>query len=92
MLFHRIAEPVDVLVAFRENRPEPMMFRWGNRHYQVRRVNTIYSEQQQTGKKITFSVSDDRDIFRLSFRSDTMRWLLEERGSLIDEAEEVLPA
>jgi hypothetical protein len=82
MMFQRIAQPVDVLVAFRENRPEPMMFRWGNKHYQVRRVKTIYSEQSEVGKKIIFSVSDDRDVFRLSFRSDTMRWCLEEKGSM----------
>lgn len=80
MLFERIAEPVEVLVTFRTNRPEPMMFRWGNKCYQVRRVKTIFTESLEGAKKITFSVSDDRDIFRLSFRSDTMLWSLEERA------------
>lgn len=79
MLFERVAQPIEVLVAFRQDRPEPVMFRWNNRHYQVRRVKMIHAEQSGIGKTYTFSVSDDRDIFHLSFRSDTMKWRLEER-------------
>ena len=82
MLFERVAQPVEVLVAFREDRPEPVMFRWNNRHYQVRQVKTIHAEQNDLGKKFIFSVSDDRDIFHLSFRSDTLHWLLEERCNI----------
>ncbi|MBP7005945.1 hypothetical protein KBB27_02385 [Patescibacteria group bacterium] len=82
MLFERVAESIEVLAAFREDRPEPVIFRWNNRHYQVRSVKTIHSEQTEIGKMFLFSVSDDRDIFHLSFRSDTMRWRLEERCAL----------
>ncbi len=80
MSFERIAEPVEVLVAFRESCLEPMMFRWGNKCYQIRRVKTVEKEPMNGGNKIIFSVSDDRDLFRLSFRSDTMVWSLEERA------------
>lgn len=85
MLFKRVAESIEVLVAFREDRPEPVIFRWNNHHYQVRSVKTIHSEQTEAGKTFMFSVSDDRDIFHLSFRSDTMRWRLEERCTLSAE-------
>lgn len=87
MLFERVSQPVEVLVAFREDRPEPVMFRWNNRHYQVRRIKTIFAEPTEAGKTFVFSVSDDRDIFHLSFRSDTMRWLLEEKCE-VQHAEE----
>ena len=82
MIFERIDQPVEVLVAFRDSRPEPMMFRWGNRYYQIRRVQTIYAERHEIGRRMIFSVSDDRDVFRLSFQSDTMRWNLEERATM----------
>lgn len=85
MIFERISQPVEVLVVFRDSRPEPMMFRWANKYYQVRRIQTIYAERQTLGKRMIFSVSDDRDIFRLSFQSDTMKWQLEERASLVTQ-------
>ena len=83
MIFERISQPVEVVVVFRDNHPEPMMFRWANTYYQIRRVQTIYAERQRLGKRFIFSVSDDRDIFRLSFQSDTMKWQLEERAHIL---------
>lgn len=33
MSYEMINEPVEVLIAFRNDQPEPMVFKWGRRYY-----------------------------------------------------------
>jgi hypothetical protein len=79
MPFERINQTIDVLVAFRKDRPEPMVFKWGNHHYQVRKINTVHAERDGRERILYFSVSDEVNLFRLSFHADSMAWRLEER-------------
>ncbi len=78
MTYQRVDEPVEVLAAFRKNRAEPMTFKWGNRFYQIKKINLIHSEREGRDKVYYFSVSDDTTAFRLSFRSETLAWRLDE--------------
>ena len=77
-MYEKVAEPVEVLAAFRKDRTEPMVFKWGNRHYHVKRVNLVHTERHGREKVYIFSVSDDVNAYRLSFSSETMNWMLED--------------
>ena len=83
MPYETVQQPVDVLIAFKNGgRPEPMVFKWGNRYYQVRKVNLIHTERVGQEKIYYFSVSDDANAYRLSFRSESLAWRLEEMATL----------
>ena len=78
MSYEAVREPIEVLVTFRNNHPEPMMFKWGNQHYQVKRVNLVHAERVGREKIYYFSVSDDANAYRLSFHTESLAWNLEE--------------
>jgi hypothetical protein len=78
MSYEAVREPVEVLVAFRNNRPEPMMFKWGKQHYQVKQVNLVHAERVGREKVYYFSVSDEANAYRLSFHTESLAWSLEE--------------
>lgn len=81
-MYEKVSEPVEVLVAFRNERVEPMMFKWGVRHFRIRKVNLVHAERRGREKITYFSVSDDANAYRLSFSSETMKWQLEEMATL----------
>lgn len=81
-MYEKISQPIDVLVAFRKERVEPMTFKWANRYYQVKKVNLVHSQRQGREKVTYFSVSDEANAYRLSFSSETMQWRLEEMATL----------
>lgn len=78
MIYEKIQEPIEVLAAFRKEQTEPMVFKWGNRYYQIGKVNFIHSEHDGLEKIFYFSVSNDSSSYRLSFRTKSLRWMLEE--------------
>ena len=78
-MYEKVSEPIDVVVAFRRDRVEPMTFKWGTRHIQVQKINLVHTEKHGREKATFFSVSDAaNNAYRLSFSSDTMKWMLEE--------------
>ncbi len=81
-MYEKVSQPIDVLVAFRKERMEPMTFKWGNRYYQVKKVNLVHSERRGREKVLFFSVSDEANAYRLSFSSESMKWHLEEMATL----------
>ncbi len=82
MSYESVREPVEVLVAFRNQRPEPMSFKWGQKHYQVKQVNLVHAERIGREKVYYFSVTDEANAYRLSFRTETLDWRLEEMAVL----------
>lgn len=78
MIYEKINEPIEVLAAFRKEGTEPMTFKWGNRYYSVNKVNLVHTEHNGREKIYYFSVSNDANAYRLSFRTESMRWMLEE--------------
>lgn len=78
MSYDSVHEPVEVLVAFKNSRPEPMMFKWGKQYYQVRKVNLVHAERIGREKVYFFSVSDEANAYRLSFNTESLQWALEE--------------
>lgn len=81
-MYEKVAEPIEVLAAFRQDRTEPMTFKLGNRHYQVKKVNLVHTERRGREKIYIFSVSDDANAYRLSFSSETMKWQLDDMAVL----------
>ena len=82
MCYEKIDQPVEVLVAFRKEHPEPMVFKWGTQYYQIRKVNLVHSERSGREKVYYFSVSDEANSYRLSFRTESLAWRLEELCTL----------
>lgn len=78
MHYEKVQEAVDVLVAFRHEKPEPMVFKWGSHYYQIKKVNLVHAERVGREKVYFFSVSDAVNAFRLSFRTESLAWRLEE--------------
>lgn len=78
MPYDKVQEPVEVLVAFRKEKPEPMMFKWGQRYFQIKKINLVHSERVGREKIYYFSVSDEANSYRLSFRTESLIWQLEE--------------
>lgn len=78
MVYEKVNQPVEVLAAFRNDRTEPMTFKWGKKYYQIRKVNLVHSEHNGREKVYYFSVSDDANAYRLSFRTESLKWMLEE--------------
>lgn len=78
----KVSEPVEVVVAFRRDRVEPMTFKWANRYYQIKKINLVHSEGHGREKITSFFVSDNANSYHLKFSSDSMKWKLEEMMSL----------
>jgi len=78
MLYEKINEPIEVMATFRKEGAEPMTFKWGNTYYQVNKVNLVHTEHDGREKIYYFSVSNDATSYRLSFRSESLKWMLEE--------------
>lgn len=81
-MYEKVSEPIEVLVAFRHQRVEPMTFKWGTRYYQIQKISLVHSERQGREKLTYFSVSDGSNAYRLSFSSESMKWRLEEMATL----------
>ncbi len=81
-MYEKIAQTIDVLVAFRKGGVEPMTFKWDGHYYQVRKVNLVHSERRGREKVVIFSVSDEANAYRLSFSTDSLAWRLEEMATL----------
>ena len=81
-MYSNVSEPIEVLAAFRNERIEPMIFKWGKRHFQIKKVNLVHSERRGREKIFFFSVSDEANAYRLSLSSETMKWRLEETAAL----------
>lgn len=81
-MYSNVSEPIEVLAAFRKDRTEPMTFKWGNRHYQIKKVNLVHAERHGREKVYIFSVSDDANAYRLAFSTESLSWTLEEMAML----------
>ena len=77
-MYSKISEPIEVMVAFRENRPEPIVFKWNRRIYRVSKINLVHTERRGREKFYIFSVSDEANAYRLSFSGESLEWKMEE--------------
>ena len=71
-----IDEPVDVLVAFHENRVTPKRMRWNSREYDISTVNLIHTAREGQKRVFYFSVSDLTNYFKLKLDPESLEWRL----------------
>ncbi|HLD82034.1 MAG TPA: hypothetical protein VJA22_02420 [Patescibacteria group bacterium] len=78
-MYQHINENVQVLVSFMHDKVQPLVFRWGNRTYKIKKVHLVHVNRQGKNKIYHFSVTDNANYFKLSFHPDNMQWVLSER-------------
>lgn len=78
MTYNQVKEPVDVVVVFKQRKPEPFIVKWGKRYLRVKKVHLVHSERIGRDKVYYFSVSDDAHAYRLSFSTESLQWHLDE--------------
>lgn len=71
-------DPVDVLVAFSENRVIPRRMRWNRQSYEIKQVNLVHTSREGTKRIFYFSVSDLSNYFKLRLDPDLLEWRLVE--------------
>ncbi len=71
-------QPIDVLVAFMKNKVLPLSFRCNSKKYSIDKVNMIYSGWTGRNKWHYFTVSSNKDHFKLGFNTENNKWFLEE--------------
>jgi len=81
-MYEKISEPIEVMVAFRDSRPEPIVFKWNRKIYRVSKVNLVHTERRGREKFYIFSVSDETNAYRLSFSGESLKWQLEEMAAM----------
>ena len=78
MFYQKVHAPVEVVMSFRKEHPEPIMFKWNGRFYSIKRVNLVHAERVGQKRIYYFSVSDAETTYRLGFCTESLAWWLEE--------------
>ncbi len=77
-MVENVEEKIPVMVRFRENRFEPVRFRWRERLHRIRAVTGRWSEHDGQYKVYHFAaVSESDDFYEISFRTRSMEWWLD---------------
>lgn len=82
MIYSQAKHPVDVVVVFKKQKPEPLIMRWNKRYIRIQKVHLIHSERVGREKLYYFSVSDHVNAYRLSFSTESLQWYLDELRTL----------
>lgn len=73
-----IKEPIEVLVSFKNDGPEPRLFYWQGKKYKVEELGLIHKDRNDGTWKWYFSCFDGVNYFKLCFRPQDLSWILEE--------------
>ena len=71
-------DPVEVIVAFKKNKVQPLLMKWNGKDYKIERVNLIHAQREGLKRIFYFSVSDLSNYFKLRLDSETLEWRLVE--------------
>lgn len=78
MAHELIDDPVDMVVAFRDNRIIPKRMRWNMRTYEIKTVNLVHTAREGAKRVFFFSVSDLTNYFKIKLDPDSLEWRLVE--------------
>ena len=73
-----VNEKIDVLVSFTKDRVIPLSFFWGNKKYEVNKVNLVHATYIGRDKIYYYSITSQNNFFKLCFNTENSRWTLEE--------------
>ncbi len=71
-------DPIDVTVAFTDNRVLPRAMRWNEREYKIDHVNLVHTAHEGAKRVFYFSVSDAANYFKLKLDPEVLEWRLVE--------------
>ncbi|TAL19861.1 hypothetical protein EPN90_02270 [Patescibacteria group bacterium] len=75
---HLLDDPISLIVAFTKGKVKPWKLKWGQKIYDIKRVNLITGSREGRSKIFFFNVSDDDHAWKLRFNTDTLEWRLVE--------------
>ncbi|HPF95528.1 MAG: hypothetical protein KC582_04150 [Candidatus Magasanikbacteria bacterium] len=78
MTYEQVKQPVEVVVVFKQRKPEPFIIKWGKRYIRIQKIHLVHSERIGRDKVYYFSVSDNANAYRLSFSTETLHWHMDE--------------
>ena len=71
-------ERVDVLTAFTTKSLRPLVLKWRNKKYYLKKVTLKYHQFDGRESVHYFSVADSANYFKLAFYTKSLSWYLEE--------------
>ena len=71
-------DPIDVMVAFKDNRVLVRAMRWNERNYKIDQVNLVHTAREGSKRVFYFSVSDTANYFKLKLDPELLEWRLVE--------------
>ena len=71
-------DPIDVTVAFTDNRVLVRAMRWNEREYKIDKVNLVHTAREGAKRIFYFSVSDAANYFKLKLDPELLEWRLVE--------------
>jgi len=67
-------DPIDVSVDFSGRRIRPKRVRWGNKVYDIAKVNLVHGAREGQKRIFYFSVSDTANFMKLKLDTETLEW------------------
>lgn len=73
-----VNELIKVGAVFGDNKRKlkPVWFVWSGRKYNIREITYIWTERIGKAGILHFTVTDDANLFDISYNSDTLAWTL----------------
>lgn len=69
-------DPVDVIVAFKNNRVLPRRLQWNGNTYDIETINMVHTVREGKHRVFYFSVSDKANNFKLRLDPQHLEWRL----------------
>jgi len=76
-----IGEPIKVGVVFGANciggkKIKPVWFIWKGKQYRIKEVTYTWTNKEGSASVHYFSVTDDQNLYEISYNAETMVWVL----------------
>lgn len=75
-MIEQVREKVDVLASFAGGQIRPRAFLWKKRRYNLEKINLAYRARDGRDVVYFFTVSDEDNSYKLSFRPRELSWEL----------------
>lgn len=78
MVYQAVDEQIDVATLYQKGEVKPLIFKWGNKKYKIKKVNLVHTRYVGAIKYFFFSVSTESGEYQLKYNPDNLKWTLEE--------------
>lgn len=77
-MYETVNEQIEILANFTQKGPIPIVFTWRQKEYYIDAINFVHASKEGDAKLIHFSVSNDRENYKLTFDTKSLTWTLNE--------------